>query len=361
MELTNLTFIVTDDCNFNCSYCVQKKEKKTIQNIAIETAVEVFYPFLSEKEDVHIGFYGGEPLLAYEKITYTVLLLLEKNKRKNKKIKFCLTTNGSLLTKKMLEFFSRHKFTVLLSFDGLAQDKGRKKGTFVQTLRQMKRLRQSSGIHLEINSVFSPQTVGDLSGSLRYIIERKGPEITLNISHMEEWDPAQEDILKRELRRLGDFLVRYFKKTGTIPVKNFRTAEKKNGGKKGIFRCYAGRNRMAVTPAGELWGCFLFHDYFKGREDSPAYRDFAFGPLRNFMIGYKTLYPKILNHYTELRQDYFCAEGNFCFLCPEVDTCALCPVNAAYSTGSLGKISCRHCRLEGIVRDALSRFRRDSM
>jgi len=118
---------------------------------------------------------------------------------------------------------------------------------------------------------------------------------------------------------------------------------------------------MAVTPAGELWGCFLFHDYFKGKEDSPEYRDFAFGPLKDFITGHEILYSKILSHYAELRQDYFCVEENFCFLCPDVDTCALCPVNAAYTTGSLGKISCRQCRLEGIVRDSLSRFRRDSM
>jgi len=207
MELTNLTFIVTDDCNFNCSYCVQKKEKKTIQNTTIKTAVDFFYPFLSEKEDVNVGFYGGEPLLAYEKIAYTVLLFLEKNKTGNKTIKFCLTTNGSLLTEKMLDFFNRHKFTVLLSFDGLAQDKGRKRGTFVQTLRQMKRLRHCPDIHLEINSVFSPQTVGDLSESLRYLIDRKGPEITLNISHMEEWGAAGEELKKKPAEKKVYFAV----------------------------------------------------------------------------------------------------------------------------------------------------------
>jgi sulfatase maturation enzyme AslB (radical SAM superfamily) len=336
---------------------VQKKEKKTIQNTTIERAVDFFYPFFSETEDVNVGFYGGEPLLAYENIAYTVFFLLEKNKKGNKKIKFCLTTNGSLLTEKMLDFFNRHKFTVLLSFDGLAQDKGRKRDTFAQTLRQMRRLQQCPGIHTEINSVFCPQTVGDLSESVRYIIEQKGPEITLNISHMEEWGPAREDILKKELQRLGDFLTRHFKRTGTIPVKNFRGAGGETGRKKGIFHCYAGRNRMAVTPTGELWGCFLFHDYFKGREDSPEYRYYAFGSLSDFITGYKTCYPKILSHYAELRQDYFYVEKEFCFLCPDVADCALCPVNAAYSTGFLGKISCRQCRLEGIVRNAQSRFR----
>jgi uncharacterized protein len=117
MEISNLTFIVTDDCNFNCSYCFQKKEKKTITKTTVETAVDFFYPFFNSNK-AHIGFYGGEPLLAYEKIQHAVLLLLEKNKTGDKKIEFSVTTNGTLLTEKMLDFFNRHQFTLVLSFDG---------------------------------------------------------------------------------------------------------------------------------------------------------------------------------------------------------------------------------------------------
>ena len=125
MKLTNLTFIVTDACNFNCAYCVQKKENNTISHACIKSAVDFFYPFLERDEQVYIGFYGGEPLLAYEKITYAVQLVREKNKIENKNITFSVTTNGVLLTDEMLDFFNRHKFALTLSFDGLAQDTGR--------------------------------------------------------------------------------------------------------------------------------------------------------------------------------------------------------------------------------------------
>jgi hypothetical protein len=45
-------------------------------------------------------------------------------------------------------------------------------------------------------------------------------------------------------------------------------------------------------------------------------------------------------------------EGNDCFLCREVETCRVCPINAAYDTGSLGKISCQKCQLMKIEKDA---------
>jgi sulfatase maturation enzyme AslB (radical SAM superfamily) len=362
MEISNLTFIVTDDCNFNCSYCVQKKEKKTINNTCIETVVDFFYPYLKSGSDdkVYINFYGGEPLLAYEKIKHATLLLQDKNKAGNKKIEFVITTNGSLLTDETLDFFHHHKFVILLSFDGLAQDKSRKKGTLDQMVRVMKQIQGYPQINLEINSVFSPQTVRDLSESMRFIIELNGPEITFNLSTMEEWRSSDLESLKEELERLEDFLVLFYKKTGTIPVKNFQTTGEKKVRNKSPFHCSAGRHQVAVTPEGKVWGCFLFHDYFKTRENDPQYQDYYFGTVTDFIANHETCYPEVLANYSELRQDFFTVEGkkaNFCFLCEYLEGCMVCPVNAAYSTGSLGKISCRQCKLMKIQRNAHRAFR----
>jgi len=360
MEISNLTFIVTGDCNYNCTYCPQKKEKKTINNNTIETAVDFFYPLLKGNDDIYIGFYGGEPLLAYEQLEHTVLMLQEKNKRENKKIKFSVTTNGSLLTDEKLEFFHRHKFLLVLSFDGLAQDKGRKKGTLEQMVRLIKRVREYPGIDFEINSVFSPRTINDFSESLRFIIDQEGPEITFNISTVEEWASSDLEILEKELQRLTDFLVQYYKKRGKVPVKNFQAQVPVSRPGPGIFRCGAGEKRLTVTPEGEIWGCFLFYDYFKTRKNNPQYRDYSLGTLTDFIDDYETsdCYPEIMANYSQLRQDFFQVKGkgDFCFLCEDVERCVICPVNAAYSSGALGKISCHHCRLIKIQEKARTNF-----
>jgi len=359
MRISNLTFIVTDDCNFNCSYCFQKKEKKTISNAFIKTAVDFFYPFLGGDGKIQIGFYGGEPLLAYEQMKHAVLRLQEKNKKENKKMEFVVTTNGSLLTEKMLDFFNSHKFVLLLSFDGLAQEKARKRGTLDQMVQVIKTIQDYPDITFEINSVFTPQTVSLLSGSMRFIIEHKGPEITFNLSSMDEWGSSDLETLKKELERLTDFLVKFHKEKGKIPVKNFQTQVPGPGS--GIFLCGAGIEHMAVTPAGKLWGCFLFHDYFKTREKDSQYQEYEFGTLTDFIANYETRYPAVAANYSELHQDFFQVkdegrEGTFCFLCEDIKGCVVCPVNAAYSSGSLGKISCCHCVLKKIQRHALENF-----
>jgi sulfatase maturation enzyme AslB (radical SAM superfamily) len=341
MEITNLTFILTDACNFNCTYCIQKKEQKRIDKATIDTAVDFFYPFLKNDNKVHIGFYGGEPLLEYEQIKHTVLLVEEKNKTDDKNIKFILTTNGSLLTDEKLEFFNRSKFTLLLSFDGLAQDIGRAKGTREKLVRVMKRIREYPDIDFEINSVFTPQTMPMFFDSLRYMIELDGTEISFSLSSMENWKPRDMAVINEQLDLLVDYLVSYYSEKGIIPVKSFRSPVAGAG----LFRCSAGSNRMAVTPEGNVWGCFMFHDYFKTRIGDPQYRDYSYGSLNDFIANYKTRYPEITANHSDLHQDMFQVEKNFCFLCENVGACAVCPVNAAYTTGSLGKISCRQCQL----------------
>ena len=70
MKFSQLAFIVTDDCNYNCFDCPQTKENSYMKRSTIEKAGEFFYPFLDE--DAYIVFYGGEPLLAFDNIKYAV-------------------------------------------------------------------------------------------------------------------------------------------------------------------------------------------------------------------------------------------------------------------------------------------------
>jgi sulfatase maturation enzyme AslB (radical SAM superfamily) len=357
MEIRNLTFIVTDDCNFNCSYCTQKKEKKTINNTTIETSIDFFYPYLKTGERIFINFYGGEPLLAYDKIKHALRLLTEKNKQEQKQFVFAMTTNGSLLTGEILDFFSNYNFVLVLSFDGLAQELGRKKFTLSLMEELIKKIQTYTNIRFEINSVFTPQTIDLFSKSMRFILEQGEPDVTFNIVSTEDWTPAQFAALKNELQQFNDFMAHFYKETDRMPVLNFRSATTKEEKKRGIFNCSAGRNRAAITPEGKVWGCHMFHDYFNSVAGHVEYGDYCFGTLDDFIANYDTRYPDILANYAELRQDFFQVEEAPCFLCEEIEGCAICPVNAAFTSGSLGKITRCRCELEKIQRDALRDFR----
>jgi molybdenum cofactor biosynthesis enzyme MoaA len=44
MKLASLTLIITDDCNFNCSYCYKTKTSTYMDDSTVEKALLFFCP-----------------------------------------------------------------------------------------------------------------------------------------------------------------------------------------------------------------------------------------------------------------------------------------------------------------------------
>lgn len=353
MQFSKLAFMVTDDCNFRCSYCRQKKEKKYLKHSTIEKAVPFFYPFLSD--EAYIIFFGGEPLLAFDIIKYAVSFFQEQEEPGKKKLKFTLTTNGSLLTDEILHFFDLYSFSVMLSFDGAGQDITRKPGTMASTRELIRRLQNQSypGIEFSTNSVFTPATINYLSESLHYIIESGVTEIEFSLDETESWDEAALLTMEKELERLTDFLVLWYKENRTIPLVRFQRPE--GPPKKGFF-CGGGVDRVTITPGEYLWGCGHFHPYLKDKEGSDEFTTYSLGKLHDFIENHETLYPRWLENCADLRQDFFFTGKQFCFLCEDVDHCRVCPVYAAYATSFIGKIPPWMCKTARILRKAKETF-----
>jgi len=351
MKLNNLTFIITNACNYNCSYCHQARDNRSLDKTTVTQAAGFFYPHFTKDDNVVVGFYGGEPLLEFPVVEHTVDCFLDLNKDGEKSIEFALTTNGSLIDEEMLQFFAKHRFILTLSFDGLAQDFGRQDNSRHEILAVMKKIKKYENIDFEINSVFSPDTVDRLADSILYMINEGAPAITFNVSYMQPWTNQDIQCLENELERLSAGLLDIYRQTGNVPVTNFKSSP----GNKSVFRCNAGNTRMAVAPGGDLWGCFLFYDFFKDKPQHPQYRDFSLGSIRDFTLTGGKYKEKMVN-YGELRQDYFQVEDEHCFLCEELQGCNMCPVNAAYGSGYLGKIPCSKCRLSKLQNQARKDF-----
>lgn len=341
--LSNLSLIITDDCNFSCVYCPQKKENNYMKKSTVEKTVDFFYPYFEDK--CHITFFGGEPLLAFDLITYTVKLIKSKNSDGSKKIEFSLTTNGSLLNDEMLEFFNLEKFFIMLSYDGLAQDESRNTGSANQIEEIINKVPQYKDIRFSIFSVFTPHTIGTFSQSLRHIIEIGGKEITFDLAQGIEWDLNSLHIFEIQLNELIKFVNENYSLKSAIPIKNLR-AEVRTG--EFPFSCSAGQDRLAIGPDESIWGCYLFHDYMKQHRDDDDYLTYRFGSVDDFIHSPNTVYNRVSPNYTLLSQDHFLTHNGLCLFCDEVNKCGICPINAAYSTGFVGKIPVWACQAHQI-------------
>ncbi len=121
-----LELMVAQACNMRCEYCYGTDGSYSNPGMMDEKTAFEAIDFLRKQvdqrtygEDKEVGliFFGGEPLLNYELIVkcveYSKKLFADKN------LTFGMTTNLTLMTDEMLDFFAgEEKFSILVSFDG---------------------------------------------------------------------------------------------------------------------------------------------------------------------------------------------------------------------------------------------------
>jgi len=118
--INQLIIEVTSACNFKCRYCHQTGKSalipKTMNEDMAYRSVDFLFEHSKDAHEVTITFYGGEPLLNFELIKSTVLY--SNRKFKTKPVSYNMTTNGSLINDKFIDFLIDYNFSLLISLDG---------------------------------------------------------------------------------------------------------------------------------------------------------------------------------------------------------------------------------------------------
>jgi len=335
--ISSLTLVLTDKCNFSCPYCPQRRGENILQ---IEE-ITAFLDFLKLRlaKEVWLGFYGGEPLLCWPLIEKTVA---HADRNFKKKFRFSLTTNGSLLKKEHILFFKKHRFELVLSYDGPAQA-SRDTSSINAVEEALENLQHLYPEGYTVNSVFTPATVSLLSASIENLVALGHRHLQYSLDLSVPWQDPDLKVLEKELHRLANRCLELQNKTGKIPLENFEDA-----GQKGIFACFAGHDRLALLPDRTVWGCYLFYDLLGQHPEHPDFKKYCFGKLPAF-IGAGNKNRALVANYSDLRQDYFfTVKEELCGLCDQLKSCRVCPAIAALATAQLGVIPDWTCRIKKI-------------
>lgn len=152
-DLGQLTLQVTQKCNLDCEYCVYSgnsnnrhhADKWMTFEIA-QKAIDYYVAHSCDEDQLSLGFYGGEPLLAFDFIKECVDYAEEAFE--GRKVLYSITTNGTLLTDEKLDFLVQYDFAILVSLDGpeYVQNRHRKYanseiGSFESLMKNLKNLK----------------------------------------------------------------------------------------------------------------------------------------------------------------------------------------------------------------------------
>lgn len=112
-----LTIAPTTQCNFDCFYCYEEERKNIYMNKKTE---KIILDYVSNKNSInylHVCWYGGEPLLAYD----TIISLSKSFKSIVKNYSASIITNGYLLDQIIEDLDILALKTIQVTIDGIEE------------------------------------------------------------------------------------------------------------------------------------------------------------------------------------------------------------------------------------------------
>lgn len=245
---------VTTNCNFSCKYCYEGQDKPSLflSESTVNNLIEYIKNEISEKEEIVIEFHGGEPLLNFHIIEYTVNkvdIAFPLNKKS-----FGITTNAYCLNEKIADFLSeRMNFNLSISIDG-AQDTNDKyrvtregKGTFNIVERNAHLLlRKRSDVMARMTVM--PDTVNDLYNNCMKLVNIGFKVVGSSIDFYDKrWTEEHFEILYGQLVKLWEIQNQY--KNIRFPMTNFYC--------KKMSICGFGKKYFNLYPNGDIYPCIF--------------------------------------------------------------------------------------------------------
>jgi len=120
-QLSTLTLFVCADCNLGCAYCSYRGLPWDKRYMTLEVASQAIDFLMKHSgQKISISFYGGEPLLNFKLIKETVAYTERLRYKYAKKIRYNLSTNGTICDQTIINFLKKHHFHIAVSLDGPA-------------------------------------------------------------------------------------------------------------------------------------------------------------------------------------------------------------------------------------------------
>lgn len=263
-------------CNLRCKYCFADEGEYNGHKgkMSLETAkkaIDYVVKRSGPRKNIEIDLFGGEPTMMMDTIKEIIAYARENEAKWNKRIRFTMTTNATLLTDEMMDYMDKELENIILSIDGRKEvnDKVRirfdGKGSYDQILPNIKKMvakRDKTKAHT-VRGTFTRENL-DFYEDVKMMVDEGFREISIEPVVLEDGHPLalrKEDLPKifESYDKLYDELVQ--KKAEVKEFNFYHFKVDLNGGPcvyKRISGCGAGFEYVAITPQGEVYPCHQF-------------------------------------------------------------------------------------------------------
>ncbi len=266
----------THDCNLKCKYCFVSdayrgfdgntpglKMNRGTQDACLSFIEAYGRPY----ERITLHFYGGEPFTDFEALKYLAEKAAGTGSKIKKKIRFAVTTNGTLIDRRRAEFLNKMGFSVLVSIDGPpgVHDKMRVttdgKPTYDKVYETVNLLKSFDGIRLGLSAVVHKyNSLGAAYGFLKSLEPDyvKVENIYTTAGHPLDLDETDREQYRRDLEAIADEVIDDLS-AGKAPLDSRFNSRVLQRWRKGIREefCAAGSHILGIAPNGDIFPCTL--------------------------------------------------------------------------------------------------------
>jgi uncharacterized protein len=257
----NVSLVLTHDCNLGCTYCFAgEKFRKRMSDEVMHRALDL--AFADGAPRVQLSFFGGEPLLEWELLVRATDEATRRAAAAGTQLVLTVTTNGTLLDEERVAWLNARGFFIGLSIDGVraAHEATRPsrggKTTWARVLQGLDLLiaRQA---WFETISVVDPANVEWLGASVKFLVERGVPRVSLNPNFGGTWTDDALAAWERGYREAGELYAAraLARRPVYVNVIEDKLITHVKGGYAESDKCSMGHEGVAVSPAGNLYGC----------------------------------------------------------------------------------------------------------
>lgn len=193
---------VTRECNLKCEYCYEghTKSRVSISHDKVESVICFIIENSSQEKEIVVNFHGGEPLLEIDTIERICIGLIATIK-----CTFSLTTNGTIVTEKIIRLLKKYAFNVSISIDGkkISHDTNRKyqdgTGSFERVFSTAQLLKENK-INLRARMTVTPNNYMLLKENVIFLLENGFNEIVaMPDLYANNWTDDKLKLIEKQL------------------------------------------------------------------------------------------------------------------------------------------------------------------
>ena len=262
--VSDLRLLVTNKCNFNCTYCYANggSYNMRLKSMSIQMAKDILDYYYDKYSKVsQISFFGGEPLVNFRVIE--AVCEYARKKWGSDCPCFSMVTNGALISDEVVLIIRKYNIFVTVSIDGpgevtdLQRISRDGRSAFALIDKGLKNLGDYNNVALEITYTSNHEQLGMSRGDVIHYIQDKYPnkKVVINDVNIDE-----SDCKNLEVSTCNDtqMINRFFDDDTYCDDHIFYMLRNYLNGIYDRKFCGAGFDKFTIDMDGNIYPCHLF-------------------------------------------------------------------------------------------------------